>query len=811
MRQIYLLALLIGLLTNVAISQNLTQTVRGTIIDIDSNSPLVGARIFVEGTDPIIGSMSDGSGRFRLNKVPVGRVNIRVTYLGYEDTSVPNLVVNSGKEVVLDLSMQESAVKMDAVVITGNDVKGEALNEMSLISTRSIVAEETERFAGGFSDPSRIVTAFPGVATSNDGDNEIIIRGNSPKYMQWRLEGIEIANPTHFEDQNAAKGGVSLLNNNLLASSDFSTGAFSPEYGDVLSGVYDVKLRVGNNEKFESSIGFGLIGTDLTVEGPFKKGYAGSYLVNYRFSTISLINNLGLVDIDGLLNFQDAAFKIKLPTKKMGVFSLFGLGGMSGFKFEDIKRDIWSTPGDDPSGADIIEDYDKATYLGNVGMNHTLLLNNNSFIKTSFSFTGRGIKDEVFESKTLKVFDSGEEAFRDSILSTHLDFINKLRKSTYRAALTYNNKLDAKNKIQVGVKYAFFDYDYEQSWFDEQEGERFSAIDFRENIQTIRSFVSWKHRVNEDLTIVSGFHNMNVLLNNKHTLEPRLGINWKLNKSNTLSFGYGNHSNMESIHNYFAKVEGEDGSINEPNQDLGLLKAHHLVLGYEKRFTESLRAKLELYYQDLYNLPVENDITSTYATVNEGTDFNYVDLVNEGTGKNYGVEVTLDRFFDNNYYFMLNASLYSSTYKALDGIERNTQYNGSYLANILFGKEFTHLGKKRNKTLALNAKLFLGGGKKQLLLLRDGQGNLAVDPENNRYWDYDNAYKDKLEDIHHLIISASLKFNKPKATHEIFINLDNLTNTKGRLAEYFDADEPDNIGYATQFGFFPNLMYRVYF
>jgi len=249
----------------------------------------------------------------------------------------------------------------------------------------------------------------------------------------------------------------------------------------------------------------------------------------------------------------------------------------------------------------------------------------------------------------------------------------------------------------------------------------------------------------------------------------------------------------------------------EPNKNLGLLKAHHYVIGYEKRLSENLMGKIELYYQDLYNLPVENIDTSYYATINEGLEFRYVDLVNKGTGENYGVEITFERFFNNNYYYLLNGSLFSSKYKSLEGIERNTQYNGNYLVNLLCGKEFTKRGKNRNKTIGLNAKLFFAGGKKILPLLRDQNGNVSVDPANNRYWDYKKAYEGKIEDVYQIILSASMKWDKPKATHEVFLNLDNITNNKGKLTEFYDVNESNSIGYTTQFGLFPNLLYRVYF
>jgi hypothetical protein len=798
-------------ISSICIGQNLTQTVRGTIVDTDNKLPLIGAVVVILGTNPIIGTSADVSGTFRFENVPTGRIALQLSYLGYERKTISNVLVNSGKEVVLDLSMEESIIKIDEVIISAYENKGEALNDMAMISSRSISAEETNRYAGGFNDPSKILSNFAGVTNTQDGSNDIIIRGNSPKYVQWRLEGIQITNPNHFADQSAVGGAVSTLNNNLLATSDFHTGAFSAEYGDVLSGVYDVKLRAGNNEKFESVFGFGLLGTDLTFEGPFQKGYAGSFLVNYRYSTASIISDLGLIDVNGIPSFQDAAFKIVLPTKKFGNFSLFGLGGMSTIMLNDVKADLWETPGNRSMRADISEDFDKGAHLGNIGINHTFSINENSFIKSTLAYSNEGIEDKVYESKVIKLYDNNGEFMRDSSVSKSVNFRSNLKRSTYRAATTYNNKLNAKNKIQVGSRYTLLNYKFKQSQFLNTEADRFTLVNFDEQVSNIQNFINWKYRLNEAVTIVSGIHNMNVMLNNKSTVEARFAINWKLNSSNSFHLGYGGHSTMPSIHNYFAKVAQEGGSISEPNRDLDFLKAHHYVLGYEKRFSENMRVKAEVYYQSLYNLPVENNDTSYFATINEGLEFRYVDLVNKGTGQNYGLELTLERFFNNNYYYLINGSVFSSKYKSLDGIERNTQYNSNYLFNILCGKEFENLGKNKNRTLGLNAKVFLSGGKKIIPLLRDSEGDLAVDPENNSFWDYDKAYEDKIENLYQVTVSASYKWNKPKATHEIFLNLDNVTNNKGKINEFYDESEQGSVGYTKQFGLFPNLMYKVYF
>jgi len=796
--------------TAIIFGQKLTQTVRGTIIDIDSKVPLVGATVLISGSNPPIGVSTDANGNFRLEKVAVGRIALQLSYIGYQTKTVSDIVVNSGKEVVLDLSMQESVIKMNDAVVKAYRKKGEAINEMSQLSLHSITLEETKRFTGGMDDPARVVASYAGVATS-DASSDIIVRGNSPKYMQWRLDGAEISSPYHLDDQNSSFGALTALNNNLLATSDFYTGAFSSEYGDVISCVYDVKLRSGNNEKFEATGGIGLMGTELTLEGPFKKGYAGSYLFNYRYSSITLINNIGLINVPGVVNYQDATFKVVLPTKRSGTFSFYGLGGLSGFSMDNMGPKDLSTPGRPTSSSLISKDFRKSNYLANIGMNHILSLNEKSFIKTSFNFSGTGSRDNVYETDTIRTYNAGGEWATDSISPRMHTVESRIVNSAFRGSVTYNNKINSKNKIQIGTKYTLYNFDYFQNLYSDKEAAIINVNDFKNNLSSISNFISWKHSFTDDITIVAGLHNMNILRNHASTIEPRLSVNWKINNTNSVHFGYGMHSTTESVHNYFTKIRQDDGTYQEPNKNLGLLKAHHYVLGYEKRFTENLIGKFEVYYQQLYNLPVENSDSSNYATINEGIDYNYVELVNKGKGKNYGMEISLERFFDRNFYFLVNGSLFDSKYKTLEGEWRNTRYNNNYIVNILFGKEFRNLGNKHNQTLALNTKVLFEGGQRYIPLMRDAQGNVAVEPDKGLYFDYSKAYSCKFDDIFLLNLSVSYKFNRPKATHEIFLDLMNLTDNKGRISEYYDVSKPGKAGYITQFGFFPNLMYRIYF
>ncbi len=775
----------------------LTQTVRGVVLDADSKAPLPGVTVLVLEQVPTLGATTNADGVFVLKKVPVGRVALQLSFVGYQTKTLPNTVVYSGKETFVEVQLSEAATEISEVVISAFETPGEPLNEMALVSARSISTEEINRLTASFNDPALITANFAGVATSGDGGNDIIVRGNSPKYLQWRLEGMPITNPNHFADLNSVLGTTSALNANLLTTSDFYTGAFPAEYGNALSGVYDVRLRNGNAEKFEGIAGLGLLGTELTVEGPFKKGGKSSYLMNYRYSTASILNDAGLLEVEGKPKFQDAAFKFNFPTKTLGTFSLYGLGGHSTLQFEDATREDWNVPGNAEMREDVLADYDKTSYLGNLGLNHTLSIGS-GFLRTSLQYSIEGLGDEVFVRE-------------DSLSAGIQSFDSEGRRSTWRIASQFHQKINTKNTLQAGLSYHLFQQDFQQLQRSELDADFTESLNFDEQIGNIRGFVNWKYRPTEALTLVAGIQSQRVMYNGKQSLEPRLSARWEASPKSTFSLGYGLHSSMERVHHYFANVTQTDGSITQPNKDLDLLKAHHWVLGYDHHFTKQLTAKVEVYYQHLYNLPVENRMGSHFSTINEGDELEYYELVNEGKGTNYGIELTVQRSFANHYYLLANASVYESTFEGLDGVQRNTRFNGNYLLNLIGGKEFTHLGKNQNKTIGVNGRLLMSGGLRIIPLLRDETGAVAVEPQANQFWDYSRAYQNRLDKLYQFTISANYKVERKNTTHELFLNLENITNNKGRLTEFYDTTTPEKVGYTTQFGLLPNLMYRVYF
>ena len=482
-----------------------TQSVRGTIVDADTRQPLIGATVLIMGSDPLIGATTDLDGRFMLEKVPAGRIALQVRMLGYEEQTLANLLVNSAKELVLDVRLQESLVKLEEVEVSGKKGHGEVRNDMAVMSARKISVEETSRIAGGINDPARMVTVFPGVSGDPTGNNTIIVRGNSPKGVLWRLEGMEIPNPNHFADDGTTGGPINVLNSDVVDNSDFYTGAFAAEYGNVTSAVFDMKLRDGNDRKREYTLKAGVLGTDLTAEGPVPGVQGGSYLANYRYSTLSLLDQAGIVDYQGVPKYTDAAFKLKLPTAKAGTFSLFGIGGRS-----NIDQKEESELGDT-----LFATAQYGSRMGVAGITHTLLMGSNNFLYTTASLSGNGSGVDYFESPA-----PGESPL---VLRHETDFA----RTTMRASTTLNTRINASHKLRTGVIFSLDRFRMFANTFDRADSVMKVNLDQQGEASTVQAFTSWKWRWNEQWSLTSGVHFLHYALNGASSVEPRAALRYQ--------------------------------------------------------------------------------------------------------------------------------------------------------------------------------------------------------------------------------------------------------------------------------------------
>jgi hypothetical protein len=774
-------AIFLSLLSLLAGAQY-TQQLRGTIVDLVLQQPLAGATVSIAGINRSV--TSDEKGLFRFRDLPVGTYHLAVSYSGYKDVTIENIGINSGKETVITISL-ESVVKVEnEVILKSNTRRNKPLNDMSAVSARAFTVEETQKYAAAVNDPLRMAASFPGVAVADDGQNTIVIRGNSPTGLLWRMEGIDIPNPNHFSEAGGSGGGISILSSQLLSNSDFVTGAFAAEYGNALSGVFDLKLRKGNNEKREITLQAGILGLNAAAEGPFSSSYKGSYLVNYRYSTLQIMNKLGIeVGGDGSTNFQDLSYNIYLPTKKLGDFTVFGFNGFSSDKVKaQFDSSRWKE-GDDRFPSNFIAN------TGMAGVTHSISLGRNSTLKSAvgYSLTKNSYRENYIEDDY-----SLSEVYRDSYQTNKLTFTS-----------TLHHRLNNRHNFRVGVIGNLIDFNYYRLSREEPGQPLRESINTKDNTQTIQGFAQWQYRISNDFTFNAGAHYLRLLYNDKSSLEPRASFKWDISRKSSIALGYGLHSQLQGLGVYFAQRTNPNGSKVYPNRDLDFTKSHHFVLSYNYLIARNLRLKTELYYQHLFDVPVSTDPANIFSTLNIIEDYVTNDLVNTGKGKNYGVEISLEKYLSNNFYFTASNSIYQSKYTAADGVERNTRFNGKYIANLTAGKEWVNSRKAR--TFGLNFKSIYAGGYR----------NIPVDIEQSRQaghtvFDLQNAYSLQNPAYFRTDIRASLKWNRKHFTSTLSLDIQNVSNRENVYSMFYDV-KTERYVYTYQTGIIPVLNYKIEF
>ncbi len=784
------LFLLIGLTINTQ-AQDLVQTVKGKVIDADSKMTLIGVNVLIKTEDQMIGGTTDIDGLFKIKDVPVGRHDIEVSYIGYEPVMMNAIPLSSGKELFLNVEMTESTLDLKTVVVTAKHDKTKTINEMATVSARSFSVEETSRYAAAMYDPSRMVQNYAGVTISggsSDLFNEIIVRGNSPRGVLWRLEGIEIPNPNHFGSMGNSGGAISMLSSSTLSNSDFYTGAFPAEFGNATSGVFDLNMRNGNNEKNEYAFMFGALGVEFAAEGPFSKKSRASYLINYRYSTLSLLEAVGLNPAgDVLPKYQDLSFKINVPTKNAGVFSLFGLGGKNTATFAAVADSLAWDDEDDKYG------FTENQTVGTIGLSHKFILTDKSYLKTVAAASHEAYVDDYY------YYDEKDNYNRV------VDEENRFDNNTFRITSTYTNKLNSKNTIRAGFILSHMSYDF-NSLINEDDVLT-TYLKNKGDTQMFQSFVHWKHRFDDKLTMNAGAHYTRYFLNGNQSIEPRLALKYQYNPRESISAAVGIHSKPEHVAFYLVEESFGNQQRKTPNKNLDIVKSMHAVLGYDRKIGDNMRLKAEVYYQHLYDVLVDKDSAGIGSIVNVADIWDILgggEADNSGTARNYGLDLTVERFFNDGYYFMFTGSLFDSKYKAKNGKTYNTRYNSNYQMNLLGGKEFK-VGKNKNSTFGINGKVLFAGGNRVTPIDLD-----ASITKGETVWERERFLEGQAPAYFRFDIGLKYKINKKRMTHTIGIDVQNVSNRQNVDFSVFDSGS-NTIRDYYQTGLFPNFNYRIEF
>ena len=756
--------------------------IRGTVIDNASGQPLP-ATVVVLNSNPQKGVMCDFDGSFVIEDLPIGRYDIQASILGYEPAVFKEIAVSSGKEVFITISMTESLTQLDEVVIRPKVNKEEPMNNIATTSARMLSVEEASRYAGGMDDPARLVTSFAGVA-GNVSSNGISVRGNSPQALQWRLEGVEIPNPTHFSDITGAGGGViTALSSQVLGNSDFFTGAFPAEYSNASSGVFDMQLRNGNRWEHEHSLQLGTLGMDVSSEGPLKKGGQASYLFNYRYATMALVSDIApdlLGDDAGGMRYQDLSFKLNFPSRKVGTFSVWGIALIDQYRMKPKKdEEKWETV-DDNSDSNFKQN------MGAGGIGHKYFFNDNTYIKSALAGT--------YNKNTLlwDLYDTDMKPSRGA----------DLKGTNWSASFnTYvNKKFSNRHTNRTGINVTRLSYDVDHNISPDFPNANKPMKNFAKsdgNTMLYSGFTNSTIRLGSKVTANIGVSGLYFALNKDYSIEPRVGLRWQMSPKHSMGLAYGRHSKHEKLDYYFVERDGEF-----VNKKLNLAKADHYVLSYDWSITDNMHLKIEAYYQYLSRVPVAKD--STFSIINQQDWYLNTALVNDGKGKNYGIDITLERYLADGYYYMFTASVFNSRYKTGDGIWRNTRLNRNYLFNALGGKEW-RVGRSKQNTLNLNLKLSYQGGDRYSPI-NEAASLLAQDA----IYDESKAYSKQLDPALTGSFTFAYKINRKKLAHEFAVKIVNITGYKEYNGHVFNYKK-DLVEKDENSVVMPNISYKIQF
>ncbi|MEI6312986.1 MAG: TonB-dependent receptor [Bacteroidota bacterium] len=796
----HLLYILLIFVISFACQAQDTKNVRGQVIDKDSKFPIMGATITLVNSNPIIAVSTDMNGYFTLMNVPLGRVSIKATMIGYKESVASDVLIIAGKELQLSFELEERINEIEEVTIKadGNANQTAAKNEMISVSARSFDTELTNKFSGSRNDPARMATNFAGVSGANDARNDIIIRGNSPMGLLWRLEGVDIPSPNHFGSFGSTGGPVSMLNNNNLAKSDFMTAAFPSEYGNALAGVFDLKMRSGNKDKYEFMAQIGFNGVEVGAEGPFnRKKSNASFMFNYRYSTLALFKLIGANFGTGtaIPRYQDLSFKIDIPTKKAGVFKIFGIGGISAIELISSKVDTTKKKND--LFGNYTQDIYNKVQTGIAGISHTYFINSKSFTKV-----------------VIAVSHQNQKAIIDTISLTDITNVQRfnkvaLRQNKYSFHGMYNIKANSKNTILSGVMVDVMDQLFSDSI---KLFNAFIPLKYNKGYGVLTQvYTSWQHKFNDQLSLVTGVHLMHFSISNSIAPELRIGFKYQINAMQSISFGYGLHHQIQPLPTYYNNDISIGAIDRSPtNLDMKFSRSNHLVVGYDLVFKRNFHLRTEVYYQYLDKIPVES-FASSFSMLNAGANFgtpNNINLVNKGEGRNYGIELTLEKFYSKGYYFLLTTSLFQSQYKGSDHKWRNTAFNGLYVVNGLAGYEYKFGGRK-NKTkkysVALDGKITIAGGRYYTPI------DYAQSAIQRQEVLLDNqAFTKKYPYYLKPDLKFTFRMSMKKITHEFSFDAQNFINRRNyfRIA-YNPRTNSESVQY--QQGFFPLPQYRLLF
>ncbi|MFZ5971817.1 MAG: carboxypeptidase regulatory-like domain-containing protein [Bacteroidota bacterium] len=748
-------------------SQDVSQVVRGVITDQATGRVLSGVALSLKKNEfTVAGAVSDSSGGFELKASP-GRYALEASHLGYQ-TLVEELLVTAGKENNLRFTLTELATELQEVSVV-------AASYNPAPGAFDISIEKTLRVPANFFDPLRMAASYPGMVAANDQGNALAVKGYSPNALLWKIDGLDIVNPNHLANAGTLGdkpvsfgGGVSILSSQVLDKTSIYSGWLPAQYGNALSAVVDMGMRAGNKNRHEFTAQASLIGLDLAAEGPLSYSGKSSYLANYRYSTVGLLSSAGLDFGDEAINFQDFTFHLDFDQDQNAHLSVFGFAGLSSNRFQRKPQDEWETE----------KDRYNIDFEGQVfGVGFTEQWGNKVRWKWGSSLSGQ-FQDRRSESDIVPI---QQYIYRERFNSDHLLWSNQLSAST---------KL-GESRLQAGALVNYLHNElavetvtplYFDTFFPNLSGIVSGAL--------VQPYLNLSRQFARSWQLDAGMRYVYFTYNNSTALEPRLNVQ-RLFASGSLSLGYARTSQWQQAQAYLL----------ENNRDLKLSVADQLMLEYRRRFNDQSSLVASAYIHSLNDVPVAPGSHNQpyWSMLNQWDEFPVANMTSVGQGMNRGVEVAYEKRFFNQFYFLVNGSVYQSQYKAPETQWQEGRFSGGYTSGFLIGKEW---GSDRSFGVHVRF-LYLGGLRHPTIDMLN-----SVNYGTTIY--AGSGYPTKLPDYWRPDLRVAWRKNKPGYTRTLSIDIQNVASRQNVAYYYYDTFT-GRVETKLQLGIIPVLVYRVDF
>lgn len=756
--------------------QEYVQTIKGNIVDAKNLKPIVGAVVTVIGTK--FGASADKNGDFKIQNVPLGRYSIKVSSLGYE-LRIFNILLTSGRELVLNVQLHEDVIKMKEIEVIDKKANFLPINESVVVSATEFSIDDVQRFAGSRMDPARMAQNFAGVLGANDTRNDIIIRGGSPIELLWRIDGLDIPNPNHFATQGATGGPVGAINTMLLDNSDFLSGAFPAEYYDKNSGVFDLRFRQGNRDKYEYYAQLGFNGLELGAEGPLSFT-PGSFIASYRYSFLGLLQAMGIdFGFTGIPQYQDFAFKTDITKFGNHHFSLTGIIGTSDIHIKQSEsEEVYTGDQDIKNGTD---------FLG-LALNWTYLISDKLFLKTMIGTSlsrFRTFVDSITTDQNNKVL----------ALTPWWDSKSDENYHTIKSILNFSPSKSHYIKFGAEYRYRFFNFK-EQRLTPSEDGTYYSLI-ANDNTNQFFSFVDWNYKITPNLSVILGLAQNYLQVSNKNYFDPRASIKYHLFENHSLNLGFGvNHQSLPLTIYYQSEF----------NKKLESMRSVHYVMGYNWTMSEDVLFKFETYYKDISKVPVDYGKATSFSLLNSGANFGRVfaddTLITNGIGRAYGAELTLMKHFTNHYYILSTFSYVRQQYKGSDNIWRWGAFDNQIIFNLLVGYEWVI---SPSFAIEFSGRYTIAGGSPYTPI----DTSKSINYSQTYYLD-DQAFSLRNPNYQRFDIRIDFRDNYKSFAIISYISIENLFNHKNILLRIWDSkNQKEKI--VNQLGVFPVGGFRIEF